>query len=90
MQMCPIHKIPLSCMGGCSAHRSNWYCPECENTAHNHRRELDQEIATNNRIKKDKEFKSFIDSLPKEHWAKYDLSAVRLGWDAAMKKQNEE
>lgn len=28
---CKIHKIDLKCMGGRSAHPSNWYCPTCEN-----------------------------------------------------------
>ena len=28
--VCEIHKVNLECMGGCSAHRSNWYCPECD------------------------------------------------------------
>lgn len=28
---CAKHKIDLECRGGCSAHRDNWYCPECEN-----------------------------------------------------------
>ena len=27
-------------------------------------------------------FKSFISMLPEKHWSKYDLSAVRLGWEA--------
>lgn len=30
----------------------------------------------------DKEFSAFIASLPEKHWAKYDLSAMRLGWEA--------
>lgn len=34
--------------------------------------------------KEDKEFRKFIESLPDKHWAKYDLSAVRLGWDSAI------
>lgn len=30
----------------------------------------------------DKEFRAFIEQMPDTHWAKYDLSAVRLGWEA--------
>jgi hypothetical protein len=29
------------------------------------------------------EFRSVIEQLPQKHWAKYDLSAVRLGWEFA-------
>jgi len=28
--LCAKHKIHLECMGGCSAHRDNWYCTECD------------------------------------------------------------
>ena len=34
----------------------------------------------------DPEFREWVESLPEKHWAKYDLSAARLGWDAAKKK----
>lgn len=27
---CKKHKRSLECLGGRNAHRSNWYCPECE------------------------------------------------------------
>ena len=27
---CKKHDIDLECMGGCSAHRDNWYCPKCD------------------------------------------------------------
>lgn len=27
---CKIHNINLKCMGGRNAHRSNWYCPKCD------------------------------------------------------------
>ena len=27
---CEIHKIDKEVIGGCSAHESNWYCPECD------------------------------------------------------------
>lgn len=30
----------------------------------------------------DPDFRAFVESLPDSHWSKYDLSAVRLGWDA--------
>jgi len=29
-------------------------------------------------------FDEYIKTLPASHWAKYDLSAVKLGWDAAV------
>jgi hypothetical protein len=29
------------------------------------------------------EFEKFKNSLPESHWAKYDISAVRLGFEAA-------
>lgn len=32
----------------------------------------------------DEKFTAFVKSLPAKHWSKYDLSAVRLGWDAAI------
>lgn len=32
----------------------------------------------------DERFDKWRDSLPKEHWARYDLSACKLGWDAAI------
>jgi len=28
--LCVRHNIHLVCIGGCSAHRDNWYCPECD------------------------------------------------------------
>jgi hypothetical protein len=30
MQKCPKHKIELDCIGGESAHISNWYCRICD------------------------------------------------------------
>ncbi len=30
-------------------------------------------------------FEAFRDSMPPNYWARYDLSAVRLGWEAASK-----
>ena len=33
----------------------------------------------------DSEFTKFVKSLPDKHWVKYDLSAVRLGWEAQKK-----
>ena len=30
----------------------------------------------------DPEFDAYVASLDKKHWARYDLSAVRLGWEA--------
>lgn len=32
---------------------------------------------------RDLEFEAWRDSLPATHWARYDLSACRLGWEAA-------
>lgn len=29
------------------------------------------------------EFRAWVETLPDAHWAKYDLSACRLGWEAA-------
>lgn len=31
-------------------------------------------------------FRAWVESLPPEHWARYDLSACRLGWEAALKQ----
>ncbi|HKI74988.1 MAG TPA: hypothetical protein VJ998_10105 [Pseudomonadales bacterium] len=31
----------------------------------------------------DAEFHAFVEKMPDTHWARYDLSAVRLGWEAA-------
>lgn len=30
----------------------------------------------------DDEFSAWVATLPEKHWATYDLSACRLGWDA--------
>lgn len=30
----------------------------------------------------DPNFEDFVRSLDPKHWARYDLSAVRLGWEA--------
>lgn len=30
----------------------------------------------------DSEFSQFVQQLPAKHWSKYDLSAVRMGWEA--------
>lgn len=32
----------------------------------------------------DREFRQWVETLPKSHWAQYDLGACKLGWDAAM------
>lgn len=32
--------------------------------------------------KPDPAFKAFVASMPDKHWSKYDISAVRLGWEA--------
>ena len=38
MLKCDKHKIDLACMGGRSAHRDNWYCPECDEEAERSKR----------------------------------------------------
>jgi hypothetical protein len=35
----------------------------------------------------DADFDAWVASLPATHWSKYDLSACRLGWDAALATQ---
>jgi hypothetical protein len=37
-------------------------------------------------MNKDLEWQKFKASLPATHWAQYDISAVRLGWDAAWER----
>ena len=34
----------------------------------------------------DPDWQAFVDSLPDKYWAKYDLSALRLGWEAAKSR----
>jgi hypothetical protein len=36
------------------------------------------------------EFREWVATLPKKHWAQYDLAACRLGWDAAKKLAEKE
>lgn len=31
---------------------------------------------------KDREFMKFVEQIPNRHWSRYDLSAVRFGWEA--------
>lgn len=38
----------------------------------------------------DQDWKEFKDSLPAKYWAKYDLSALRLGWEAAKRRYKSE
>lgn len=35
-------------------------------------------------LTKDENFRKWVESLPDEYWAKKDLSACRMGWDAAL------
>jgi len=35
------------------------------------------------------EFTAWCDTLPEKHWARYDLSACRLGWEAAIAQRDE-
>ncbi len=30
----------------------------------------------------DPQFRGFVESVPDKHWSKYDLSAMRIGWEA--------
>lgn len=41
---------------------------------------LDEVLGTPN-----PEFNAWVESLPPTYWARYDLSAARIGWEAAMK-----
>ena len=41
---------------------------------------MDSVLATQN-----PEFRAWVDSLPPTYWARYDLSAARIGWEAAGK-----
>lgn len=33
-------------------------------------------------LKIDPDFRAFVESMPDSYWAKYDLSACRIGWEA--------
>jgi hypothetical protein len=35
----------------------------------------------------DHRFRLWVEGLPKTHWARYDLSACKLGWNAAVEQQ---
>lgn len=39
-------------------------------------------------LEPDPSFHAWRDTIPQKYWARYDLSAVKLGWSAAMKEQN--
>jgi hypothetical protein len=41
---------------------------------------MDSVLATTN-----PDFRAWVDSLPPTYWARYDLSAARIGWEAASK-----
>jgi hypothetical protein len=41
---------------------------------------MDSVLATTN-----PDFRAWVDSLPPAYWARYDLSAARIGWEAASK-----
>jgi hypothetical protein len=32
------------------------------------------------------DFRAWVDSLPPTYWTRYDLSAARIGWEAALQK----
>lgn len=36
----------------------------------------------------DVEFDEWVATLPKTHWARYDLAACRLGWNAQLEKSS--
>ena len=38
-------------------------------------------IAMDHATEEDDEFRSVVNELPEQYWAKYDLSAVRLSWE---------
>jgi len=46
---------------------------------------IDQLIAGDFLYTRDPEFRAFVEQLPADLWAKKDLSAVRLGWEAYKK-----
>lgn len=35
--------------------------------------------------KENADFRAWVNSLPPTYWARYDLSAARIGWEAACK-----
>ena len=41
---------------------------------------LDSVLGTTNA-----EFRAWVESLPPSYWSRYDLSAARIGWEAASK-----
>lgn len=41
---------------------------------------LDSVLGTTNA-----DFRAWVDSLPPSYWSRYDLSAARIGWEAACK-----
>jgi hypothetical protein len=42
---------------------------------------LDSVLGTQNA-----DFRAWVDSLPPTYWTRYDLSAARIGWEAALQK----
>lgn len=53
---CDKHKQDKRVMGGCSAHRSNWYCEECDLE-----REAERKIAAAGEVKMPSPFKFYIE-----------------------------
>lgn len=54
------------------------------------KKDLDTELAERCLLEESAEFRAFVEQMPDKHWAKYDLSAVRLGWEAARLRQQSE
>jgi hypothetical protein len=46
-------------------------------------KDLSAVFSLKNRTKPDADFEKFAVSSEQKHWAKFDLSACRIGWDAA-------
>lgn len=57
-----------------------WSDHYCDDTLDGH--DTDYFITCGFLADRDPAFRDFVESLPDTHWAKYDLSAMRLGWEA--------
>lgn len=52
--------------------------------------ELERRIHYKDDKDRDRVFRGAVQLLPERYWAKYDLSAVRLGWEMALMLQEQE